>query len=203
MKKILEKGQKFGDLEVISYVGIKEHNSIYLCKCLCGNIKEFKLTLLNINKVWHCGCKKWEQKNKIHANLKYEPKEASYRAKIANYKSHAKRRNINWDLSIEEAINLLRNNCYYCNEIPLNYYNVREKHRDYVKYSRIKNEEYNIFYNGIDRINNNLGYTIDNCVSCCTQCNTAKLNFTLDEFKNWIIKLYNNMNKNENTPYKR
>ena len=42
------------------------------------------------------------------------------------------------------------------------------------------------YYNGIDRIDNNIGYTIDNSVSCCKYCNFAKNDFLLDEFLLWI-----------------
>ena len=38
-------------------------------------------------------------------------------------------------------------------------------------------------FNGIDRKNNNLGYTYDNCVTACTTCNKAKNSMTIEEFK--------------------
>ena len=44
-------------------------------------------------------------------------------------------------------------------------------------------------YNGIDRKNNGKGYTEDNIVSCCKQCNFAKRNMSYKEFKFWINKL--------------
>ena len=47
-------------------------------------------------------------------------------------------------------------------------------------------------YNGIDRIDNNKGYTIDNIVPCCHICNQAKSSFTLQEFQDWIEKVYQN-----------
>lgn len=39
---------------------------------------------------------------------------------------------------------------------------------------------------GIDRIDSSIGYSFDNCVSCCTMCNTMKLNHSLDE---WLDKM--------------
>jgi hypothetical protein len=44
--------------------------------------------------------------------------------------------------------------CHYCGTPP-------QKHKKLV-------------YTGIDRKDSSLGYTVDNCVSCCTTCNTAK-----------------------------
>jgi hypothetical protein len=36
--------------------------------------------------------------------------------------------------------------------------------------------------NGIDRVNNNIGYTLENCVSCCGDCNFAKHVSTSEDF---------------------
>lgn len=38
----------------------------------------------------------------------------------------------------------------------------------------------------LDRVDNSLGYTNENTVGCCRQCNVAKNKYTLEEFKNWI-----------------
>jgi hypothetical protein len=45
----------------------------------------------------------------------------------------------------------------------------------------------------LDRVDNTKGYLIDNTVGCCRQCNVAKNNYTLDEFKSWIYKVFNKM----------
>jgi hypothetical protein len=37
-------------------------------------------------------------------------------------------------------------------------------------------------YNGIDRVDNNKGYTIENCVPCCTAVNYAKLDMSYSDF---------------------
>ena len=47
--------------------------------------------------------------------------------------------------------------------------------------------------NGVDRIDSSLGYTIDNCVACCDKCNYAKHDLSTEDFKEWIIKIYNNL----------
>ena len=46
----------------------------------------------------------------------------------------------------------------------------------------------------VDRLNNNLGYTIENCVSCCAWCNRSKNTHTTKEFYSWITQIYNKMN---------
>lgn len=75
-------------------------------------------------------------------------------------------------------------------------YNAIIRNRKYkTSFNHYKLEEYDILYNGIDRINSKKGYTLDNTVSCCSTCNTAKLNMSLEDFKTWIIKIYNNLIK--------
>jgi hypothetical protein len=53
-------------------------------------------------------------------------------------------------LTKEQYFELIQKNCTYCN-----YYNEDE-------------------INGIDRLDNNKGYILDNCVSCCKHCNRMK-----------------------------
>lgn len=45
-------------------------------------------------------------------------------------------------------------------------------------------------YNGIDRVDNTKGYTIDNVVPCCGICNMAKGKLNQQEFQNWIKRVY-------------
>ena len=55
-------------------------------------------------------------------------------------------------------------------------------------------------FNGIDRIDSNIGYTVNNCVPCCTICNHMKNDLTTDEFYNHIKLLYNlHFNKRSTT----
>jgi hypothetical protein len=44
-------------------------------------------------------------------------------------------------------------------------------------------------YNGIDRINNEEGYTSNNTVSCCFTCNRMKGTMSSEEFKIHLKKL--------------
>lgn len=48
--------------------------------------------------------------------------------------------------------------------------------------------------NGIDRVDNEIGYIYENCVCCCKVCNTMKMNLSVYEFLNHISKIfkYNN-----------
>jgi hypothetical protein len=44
-------------------------------------------------------------------------------------------------------------------------------------------------YNGLDRIDSSLRHNKDNVVPCCSVCNTAKLDLTVEEFYNWIDRV--------------
>ena len=37
-------------------------------------------------------------------------------------------------------------------------------------------------FNGVDRYDNELGYTVENCVPCCTRCNRMKSDMSVDDF---------------------
>ena len=45
-------------------------------------------------------------------------------------------------------------------------------------------------YNGLDRVNNGLGYVEGNVVPCCETCNTAKQNLDLPAFFEWVQRVY-------------
>jgi hypothetical protein len=59
--------------------------------------------------------------------------------------------------------------CYYCGKPPSQVYDVDGLKGSYT-------------YNGIDRLDNERGYTRDNCVACCKECNRAKLEMDAEEY---------------------
>lgn len=78
------------------------------------------------------------------------------------YKRNARRRNIQFKLSIKEFANIMLNKrCFYCGVFP-----VPARH----------------FYHGLDRVNNKVCYVAGNVVPCCSVCNYMKGSLTLDEF---------------------
>ena len=48
-----------------------------------------------------------------------------------------------------------------------------------------------ILYNGIDRLENTIGYEDSNCVPACKICNFAKRNLSQKQFYDWIKRLVN------------
>lgn len=79
------------------------------------------------------------------------------------YKAGAKRRGYDFTLEPQDTSGLLLGDCYYCG-------------------SKCPGEKVKL--HGMDRVDNNRGYHIDNVVTCCEQCNRAKHTVTQEEFIN-------------------
>lgn len=90
---------------------------------------------------------------------------AAYRSLYGVYRDGAKRRRHSFLLTFEEFKQLTAGNCHYCGAPPAQ------------RYKNKKNLTY-CTYNGVDRVDNEVGYELDNCVTCCGVCN--KLKGTLD-----------------------
>lgn len=166
-------GQRFTRLTVLSLAGytLKRH-AAWLCRCDCGIEKIISQSSLR-GKVKSCGCLIKEigtQKvTKINALLPVggNPLKTLYKS----YKELAEKRGYNFELSTEEFNNIIKQNCAYCSIPPFQKRN-------------------NLLFNGVDRVDNTKGYTSDNVVPCCGRCNTAKMDYTVEEFKEWVKNLY-------------
>lgn len=90
--------------------------------------------------------------------------------RIYRTKSSAKHRKIPYFLSNQECAELIMCDCAYCGK---------------------KSDPINGYVNGIDRINNDIGYEIYNTISCCIFCNSAKMEMPFNQFKDWIFRIKN------------
>lgn len=114
-----------------------------------------------------------KKRNERHQNSKFVKKQP-FENYYKQYKKGAEQRRLIFELTLEEFKNLVLSACFYCGQPP-------EKNR--------------IRYSGIDRIKNNVGYVLKNCVGCCGKCNHMKFTMEVSEFKEQIVKLYNNLDK--------
>lgn len=178
-------GLRFGRLEVLnSYTAINKNGKndhYWLCKCDCGTIKGIRRNSL-LNGCISCGCYRSEYIKNKNKQRRHLPGEKPRKDLFDAYKRQAFSRNLNFDISEEEFNKLTKENCYYCNSTPSN---IRKNN----KFIEDKQDVY--IYNGIDRIDNNIGYKLSNCVSCCKKCNYGKLNMNKNEFLEWIKNVYN------------
>jgi hypothetical protein len=86
---------------------------------------------------------------------------------FSNYKYWAKRRQLDFDLKKEQFEFLIKQECFYCGALPSTVCVKRHS---------------SCTYNGIDRKDNRIGYTRENCVPCCYTHNHMKSNKTSEEF---------------------
>lgn len=169
-------GDRFGKLVVVSKEGklpSKPRRIVFKCKCDCGNDKLIDAGNLKKPGPRSCGC---ERKRLAKEKGKRQRTEFSYfNLLYGNTKRSAKSRKLKFDLSKFEFNKLIRGRCYYCASEPM----LRGLTRVGIEFPR----------NGIDRVNNNKGYTLKNCVTCCSICNTMKLNMKVTDFYIHISKI--------------
>ena len=170
-------GEKFGRLLVIEEAGRIDGLAAWLCKCDCGTQKIIRGSSLRKGQSRSCGCLTKEVKEIRHDNM-YPPGEAGLNNFICQNKRGAQRRGYDWELTKEQVMILTKRSCHYCDQSP-----------SQIKKSVSLRGHY--IYNGIDRIDNSKGYTIDNVVPCCKTCNYAKHKLSQGKFKEWISAVHN------------
>lgn len=178
-------GEKFGMLTVISREpNNKWYRPVWKCLCDCGLTctrvgTSFKQAIKN-DRINNCGC--------IANRCRIKP-DSIINLLYGQYRISAKRRNLSLSLSKEEFEALLKSSCYYCNKDPEN--------KVYAIYKRkgIRSKDKSTYetVNGIDRLDNTLGYSVENSVSCCFVCNSMKSNIEKEIFLKQISKIYNNL----------
>ena len=183
---------RFGRLIVLRGTAKRKHNErIWECLCDCGNIKEVATGHLRDGNTRSCGClhKEAARRNSVISRVKATEAnkkpygEASFNSLYMNYHRNANKRNLIMDLTKDEFRRLTKQDCFYCGVGPNQVWlrkQTNPKHKT--------NGEY--VYNGIDRMDSNKGYTIDNVVPCCFKCNEAKNSLNVKEFYSYIVKVY-------------
>jgi len=170
-------GKRFNFLTVLRFSHKdKYRHSHYLCMCDCGKEKTITKHSLVKRITKSCGC---YHKEKIRKNNG----EAAFNILYNKYKRTAKKRGRIFALSKYEFKKLTKGNCFYCGMPPQRVFTNGRKTRLFGGY----------LWNGIDRVNNNIGYIIKNSVSCCDDCNKAKRVMTLGQFKLWVHRVYKNL----------
>lgn len=171
-------GQKFGSLTALEYIpGNKElkKNGVWLCLCDCGNKIFLTGWKLVNNYTQSCGC------------LIQRTPEQTIDAGISQIVRGLKNRKYSCDLTNEEVKSLIFLNCAYCGAVP-------EQECRIVGLGRKRFLAFK--YNGLDRVDNNIGYTSNNVLPCCIRCNRGKGDLSLEDFIEWL------KNISQNFPYR-
>ena len=172
-------GLKFNKLTVIKRVEREIGKSHWLCLCDCGREKIIVRDSLISGYTKSCGCLRTLEGKTGKKNIGY------IQSIVNTYKHHAKKTNREWLLTLEDCQEIFESNCYYCKSPPNN---IKKSSQGTINFIG------NYYYNGIDRVDNSVGYIKDNVVSCCKYCNYAKRDRSYQEFVSWIDNLVNNRN---------
>ena len=125
-----------------------------------------------------CGCLK--KKSAIERGKKQRTEQGHYISLMKRYAKSAKCRGYEFNLCLDECVDFFTKECYYCGALP--------QKRTGTQYGKV------VPTNGIDRLDSNIGYEQKNCVPCCYICNKMKLNLSLEDFTNHIMKISSYLN---------
>lgn len=173
-------GLVFGQLTVLEVDYSNPKIPMCTCLCACGNKTIIRRHNLG-RSANSCGCIKREMSKKSIVKL-YPSKleDGAIRKLFSTYKHGAKERGYTFEISLDVFKNLTEKNCIYCGMEPSL---IQKTERD----------ERSIKYNGIDRLDNSIGYIESNCVTCCNTCNLAKRAMSVEQFKIWIERVYHHV----------
>ena len=111
--------------------------------------------------------KEYYDKNK-EAKAAYQKKyDQTVKGKYTIYKRSAKIREKDFHLTVDEFATFWQKPCHYCGS--------------------------SIDTIGLDRIDNDIGYQLDNIVSCCYICNIAKSDLSQEEYINHCKRVVYNL----------
>jgi len=160
-------GKTFGKIFVVSL--LKENSEfdnhqghLYLCECLdCKSQYKYQASSILRESFLGCRCDITSSGAK---NKTFE-----------SYKKNAKDKKRKFELTFDNFVKICEQKCHYCDKSWSNE----------SRTSKLNSWK----YNGIDRLNNNMGYEINNCVPCCKICNKMKCNLSEKEFFSHIQEI--------------
>lgn len=161
-------GERFSDLTVIKPIRPGKYRGVsYLCQCDCGTSCEVYGGHLRAGMRHSCGCR---SKKRIQ--------DTAIDNIMRAYKRKCKDKGREFNLTRDQFTSLIFKNCSYCGMAPVNRW--RQQHTKKILFA----------YNGIDRMDANKGYSLDNCVASCLICNRVKSDMTFEDFKDHVKRMY-------------
>lgn len=174
-------GQKFGRLTVLSqdFSGtLSGGGTHWKCLCDCGRTVIRRGHSMRIGDVKTCGCGSHP--------LKYEDaSRCAFNELLNQYKKNARKTQRVFSLTNDEFRFLTSSNCHYCGEPPSQLGCFRDRSKNSVRQPYLAN--------GIDRVSNEIGYVLSNCVACCKRCNWMKATLSFEEFVGHLRKVLHHL----------
>jgi hypothetical protein len=170
--------QRFGKLTAIRPTGeIYRKNIIWEFQCDCGAIVESYPSHINtmLKRGMTPSCGSYE------CNGRHKNPHAFLDALITKYAKAARERDREFLLTRDECAALFAGNCHYCGQAPSRPFLPGKK-------DKYRNRE-PLLFNGIDRVDNEIGYIASNTVSCCWTCNKLKGTMPYSEWMEWLDRV--------------
>lgn len=175
-------GKTFSHVTVLTLHSMTEKGAHWLCRCDCGKefIRRADAIMSQKSQTKSCGCIPanalgWYSKNNPPCSRKPFG-EAECRRLWRNYEKSAQQRGLVFKLDLATFKTITERACHYCGTAPRKRQLNPGSHGPYVG-------------NGIDRVDNSVGYVLDNCVPCCEICNKAKRCMTINDFAEWVCRI--------------
>lgn len=168
LKTYLSQGTPFSGSRFLSF---KNDSATFVCDC--GKLFSIRLS----SKVKTQGY--FKCRSCYNSTFSPDPGERYAFQRVAK---DARERGLSFDIPFEFFKLNCHEPCHYCGETDRNSISIK---------SRIKGRYIvrDFRYNGLDRKDNDVGYTEENCVPSCIVCNRAKREMPYDEFIEWINRL--------------
>lgn len=169
-------GRRFGTLTVLSFAGTTPHAE-WFCICDCGERRKVRATKLLGSLVSSCATCARRTAAAIAGKSRELPLNTAISRSIwSDYRANAKRKRLDFQLSVLDVEALSQGNCHYCGDSPATEKLTKNKTRTSAR-------------NGIDRRDNSIGYSRENTVSCCSTCNYAKREMSSEQFVAWAKRV--------------
>jgi hypothetical protein len=179
-------GKTFGRWTVLSYAETDEAGSaLWLCRCDCGEEKLVLGTRLRLGQSKSCGCGQLAWYRRLP-----EGEAARHMLFVTLKRKAIKYRKLSWSIDEPEFQRLVQMDCHYCGQTPSQQF----YYQPGGKYDKTKKP---YLWNGLDRVDSNKHYSLDNVVPCCSVCNRAKMAMSQEEFLIWVERVYRFQHKVE------
>lgn len=146
--------------------GGKDRRRMAACTCSCGRHRVVRLTRLTTGGIIECVMCAMGSARRAgkFGRRRFSGQEREIRDSFGGYGVNARRKGLNFQLSLDQFRQLVTSPCRYCG--------FSEKR------------------NGVDRLDNSKGYLFANCVPCCSVCNYAKREMRVEQFFSWVRAVY-------------
>lgn len=176
-------GIVFGKLTVVGFSGRSKNKSkrfTWNCRCECGGSKVVETSSLNNGKIKDCGCTGRSSEFR-RSRARHKGWGESLRNKILDsYKRNARKRSLVVEIPDSRFFEMFGEKCFYCGSVPSRTVSSKKAYGTFT-------------YNGVDRLDNSIGYIDGNVVSCCAECNYKKGDQHFDNFSKWVTLVADNL----------